>query len=62
MLEMARHPDMQMKLRKEIRETEQKLRASGRIEFSAYDFESMPYLTAVVKVRDFSHFCFYTQS
>ncbi|KAK7472252.1 hypothetical protein VKT23_000373 [Stygiomarasmius scandens] len=49
MLEMARHPDMQMKLRKEIRETEQKLRALGRTEFSAHDFESMPYLTAVVK-------------
>ncbi|THV06675.1 cytochrome P450 [Dendrothele bispora CBS 962.96] len=49
MLEMARHPHIQTRLRKEIQEKRRKLRDQGRSEFNVQDFDTMPYLTAVVK-------------
>jgi len=50
MLELSRHPEMQTKLRKEIQETEHKLGAQGKVEFTAHDFETVSYLNAVVRV------------
>ncbi|KAF5365917.1 hypothetical protein D9758_006666 [Tetrapyrgos nigripes] len=49
MLEMARHPDMQTRLRQEIRQAERTLQKQGRVDFNAQDFETMPYMTAVLK-------------
>ncbi|PBK75151.1 cytochrome P450 [Armillaria solidipes] len=46
LLELARHPDIQTKLRAEIRAY---LRNRAVSELTAEDFDSMPYLTAVVK-------------
>jgi hypothetical protein len=47
LFELTRHPDIQDKLRTEIRE---KIAEKGNNVFSGQDYESMPYLTAVVKV------------
>lgn len=51
LLELARHPDVQARLRKEIRETEAAIHARGGSDFTASDLDSMPYLNAVLKVR-----------
>ncbi|KAF5345368.1 hypothetical protein D9758_008507 [Tetrapyrgos nigripes] len=48
-LELARHPDVQSKLREEIRVTEQSIHDRGRSNFIANDFENMPYMAAVIK-------------
>ncbi|KAL0573690.1 hypothetical protein V5O48_008261 [Marasmius crinis-equi] len=42
-------PDIQTRLREEIRSKEREMSAQGRIDFTAEDFESLPYLTAVLK-------------
>jgi hypothetical protein len=47
LFELTRHPDIQDKLRTEIRE---KIAEKGNNVFSGQDYESMTYLTAVVKV------------
>ncbi|KAK0462505.1 cytochrome P450 [Desarmillaria tabescens] len=47
--ELARHPEIQDKLRAEIREKERAIFTRGDTEFSVQDLDSMPYLTAVVK-------------
>jgi hypothetical protein len=47
LFELTKYPDIQEKLRVEIRE---KIMEKGNNVFSEYDYESMPYLTAVVKV------------
>ncbi|KAK0505319.1 cytochrome P450 [Armillaria luteobubalina] len=49
LLELARHPEVQNRLRAEIREQERVIINRGDTEFSAQDLDSMPYLTAVVK-------------
>jgi len=49
LLELARHPAVQARLRAEIRSTEQGINAQGGSEFTAADLESMPYLSAVLK-------------
>ena len=49
-LELARHPEMQSKLRCEIRQKAREIQKRGDTEFSALDLESMPYLAAVLKV------------
>lgn len=49
-LELARHPNIQNKLRREIREKQREVQARGDSEFSPTDFDSMVYLTAVLKV------------
>ncbi|THV06716.1 cytochrome P450 [Dendrothele bispora CBS 962.96] len=48
-LELARHPEVQSKLRAEIRATEQSIHSRGGTGFTANDFDNMPYMTAVIK-------------
>jgi len=48
--ELAKHPDLQEKLRAEIHENLAKVKARGDADFTANDFENMPYLIAVTKV------------
>lgn len=48
---MAKHRDCQEKLRAEINETLEKVRARGDVDFTPNDFENMPYLVAFTKVR-----------
>jgi len=47
--ELAKHRDCQEKLRAEINETLVKVKARGDADFTADDFESMPYLVAITK-------------
>jgi len=47
--QLAGRPDAQEKLRAEIMDTLKKIRARGDSDFSVNDFDSMPYLIAVVK-------------
>lgn len=49
LLELARHPDVQQRLRDEIRETETAIRARGGSDFTASDLDNMQYLHAVIK-------------
>ncbi|KAF9047484.1 cytochrome P450 [Panaeolus papilionaceus] len=49
LLEMARHPEMQSKLRAEIRQKRHEIEAQGESELTANDMEAMPYLMAVTK-------------
>jgi cytochrome P450 len=51
MFELTQHPEVQAKLRAEIRATERVMRARADTEFTYADFEDMPYTVAVVKVR-----------
>ena len=48
LLELARHPDVQKKLRQEIHDMESTVRAQGSTP-SQSDIEQMPYLQAVIK-------------
>ena len=50
LLEIAKHPDVQKKLREEIRAMEQVIHARGDVDFTAADLDGMPYLSAVIKV------------
>ena len=52
LLELARHPKVQSRLRAEIREMEAAIRARGDTQFTIADFDEMPYTTAVIKVRN----------
>jgi cytochrome P450 len=52
LFELAKHPEIQSRLRAEIGETEAAIHARGNVDFSIADFDSMPYTTAVMKVRD----------
>jgi len=49
LLELARHPEVQQRLRDEIRETERVIRARGGSDFTANDLDNMVYLHAVIK-------------
>ncbi|KAL0570466.1 hypothetical protein V5O48_011493 [Marasmius crinis-equi] len=49
LLELARHPEVQNKLRREIHDKERQLVSEGRAGFAAEDFESLPYLNAFMK-------------
>ncbi|KAF8893943.1 cytochrome P450 [Infundibulicybe gibba] len=49
LLELARHPKVQSKLREEIRTTERAIHARGGSDFTASDLENMVYLAAVLK-------------
>ncbi|KAF8141145.1 cytochrome P450 [Boletus edulis] len=49
LLELARHPKMQSRLRTEIRETEAAIRARGDTQFTMADFDAMPFTSAVIK-------------
>ena len=48
--ELARQPEIQQKLRQEIRTMKEAARARGQTEFTMRDVDAMPYLLAVVKV------------
>jgi len=50
LLELARHPAVQAKLREEIWATQKAIHARGGSDFSAADLDNMPYLAAVIKV------------
>lgn len=50
LLELARNPDMQTKLRAEVRAMENTIRSRGDSEFTSTDFDGMPYTLAVIKV------------
>ena len=52
LLEPARHPEIQTRLRAEIRETEAAIRARGGTQFTGTDFEAMSYAMAVIKVHN----------
>ncbi|KAJ7593938.1 cytochrome P450 [Mycena floridula] len=47
--ELCRQPEIQTRLRREVREMELKVKARGDTSFTMNDIESMPYLNAVVK-------------
>ena len=49
--ELAKNRDVQDELRAEVIEAWGKVKKRGDSEFVANDFDSMPYLVAVVKVR-----------
>jgi len=51
LLELARRPHIQSKVRAEIREREAVIRLRADATFTAADFDAMPYTVAVVKVR-----------
>ncbi|KAF9222413.1 cytochrome P450 [Gyrodon lividus] len=49
LLELARHPGVQSRLRTEIRAMEAAVHARGDSQFTTADFDAMPYTTAVMK-------------
>ena len=49
LLEMARKPSIQTRLRREVRDKKKKIQARGDTEVTAADLEAMPFLQAVVK-------------
>lgn len=50
LLDLAQNPHVQTRLRKEIWNMEKSIQERGGSEFTAADFEAMPYLVAVTKV------------
>lgn len=50
LLELAKRPDIQTRLRREIEAKAREIHTHGRVEFTAADYDSMPYLNAVLKV------------
>ena len=56
--ELAKHRDLQEKLRAEINDTLVEVRARGDADFTVNDFEKMPYLVAITKVRRVHPFVF----
>ncbi|KAK0505318.1 cytochrome P450 [Armillaria luteobubalina] len=54
-LELAKHREVQDRLRAEIRKKEKVVFDRGDTEFSVQDLDSMPYLTAVLKVAAQDH-------
>ncbi len=55
-LELAKHREVQNRLRAEIKKKEIVVFTRGDTKFSIQDLDSMPYLTAVVKVSLWSCF------
>jgi cytochrome P450 len=51
LFELCKHPDIQARLRAEIRETELLIQQRGGNSFAPKDYDSMVYLNAVLKVR-----------
>ncbi|KAI6100556.1 cytochrome P450 [Pisolithus sp. B1] len=49
LLELARKPEIQSRLRSEIRQQESVIHARGDAQFTASDLDNMPYLNAVIK-------------
>jgi cytochrome P450 len=53
LLELAKHPEVQMRIRQEIREMNFAKAARGESELDVQDLDSMQYTIAVVKVHWF---------
>ncbi|KAG2153139.1 cytochrome P450 [Suillus clintonianus] len=49
LLELAKHPEIQSRLRAEIWKTEATVHVRGDVNFTIADFDAMPYTTAVMK-------------
>ena len=49
LLELAKQPAIQRRLREEVRAMERTIRERGDADFTVADFEAMPYLQAVLK-------------
>ena len=49
LLELAKNPEIQKRLRKEIHDMEASMNAHGRSQFTANDLDSMPYTQACLK-------------
>lgn len=49
LLELARNPDVQTRLRREIRGARATIHARGQTEFTSADLDAMPYMQAVLK-------------
>ncbi|RDB25147.1 hypothetical protein Hypma_007406 [Hypsizygus marmoreus] len=49
LFELARHPEIQTRLRHEIRTMEQSRQARGETEFTPADYDAMPFLSAFLK-------------
>jgi cytochrome P450 len=49
LLEIAKHPDVQKRLREEIRAMKQAIHARGDVDFTSTDLDGMSYLSAVIK-------------
>lgn len=47
---LAKHPEIQTRLREEIKQVQNRVQARGDIEFTAADYEEMPYTVAIMKV------------
>jgi hypothetical protein len=58
LLELAKQPNIQHKLRKEIRRTEASIKARGGRDFEMKDLDGMHYLMAVIKVGIFINISF----
>jgi cytochrome P450 len=54
--EISRNPKIQDRMRTEIHEMEAAARARGHTSIQAIEYESMPYITAVIKVTIFQFF------
>jgi len=46
---LAKHPEIQTRLREEIKQVQNRVQARGDIEFTAADYEEMPYTVAIMK-------------
>src|SRR5688572_22884152 len=55
LLEVARHVDVQTRLRKEVIAKSREVLARGDSGFTTSDFDSLPYLSAVIKVCKSKH-------
>ena len=55
--ELSRQPEVQKKLRQEIRNMKESVRARGQTEVTIRDLDTMPYLLAVVKVSPSQWLC-----
>ncbi len=51
LMELCKNPKIQDKLRAEIHSAETQLHERGETKFGLADFDSMPYMLAVLKVR-----------
>ncbi|KAF9450103.1 cytochrome P450 [Macrolepiota fuliginosa MF-IS2] len=49
LLELAKRPEMQIRLRHEIEAKKRDVHARGDVEFTTTDYDSMPYLNAILK-------------
>lgn len=51
--ELSENPGIQSRMREEVKKAQLRVQARGGMDFTATDYEDMPYTTAVMKVRYF---------